>query len=324
MVMDNRQTERWLADHRSKWRYWRPQLWLDSELTPLRISLAYLVLGMGALVLSDVLFPQYLSDPFLSQVQAIKGGVEVFLTAGFILVLTAWREAQLQRHIDRLDQQHEQLQVLHRVLRHNLRNDLNIIHGYIKRIHERLENSRNDSECEEIIEVAERMRRYTEQATRIRRITDGDQLIQTYDLAEMVSPIIADHPQVTSDVEISISVPDSAVVLVNHMFESALQEVLTNAIKHNEADVPRIRIEVLPECGSQDMIEISVRDNGPGIPNEELEPIQDGEDDPLVHLSGLGLWFVAWTVNQSGGELYFEESEHGGTTVRMRVPKALE
>jgi signal transduction histidine kinase len=319
--MDNHHTERWAVNERSDWRYWKSRLRVDTELTPLRISLAYVVLGLTAVVIFDVLFIQYLSDPLLKQVQTVKGTVEVFLTAGFIFILTARRETQLQENIDRLNQQHEQLQVLHRVLRHNLRNDLNVIQGYMSRIQTGLETAQFDSECAKILETTEQLTRYTEQANRIKGISEGDNPTRTYDLTELIPRLVADHPRVTSDIDTSVSVPDSATVVANHMFESALTEVLTNAIEHNDSETQRVEIEVLPENGTVHVIEIRVMDNGPGIPNAELKSLREGEEEPVVHLSGLGLWFVSWTIRQSRGRLNFEENEHGGTTVCIQVPR---
>lgn len=320
-MADNFPTQRF-SGHQDDRRYRGTRLWLDAELTPLRISLAYLVLGLGVLYLSDVVLVRYVSEPLIGQIQTTKGGIEVFLTAAFIFVLTAKREAQHQRDIGRVDQQYEQLQVLHRVLRHNLRNDLNIIQGYTERLREGSETDIRDSEWEHILVTVEQMQRYTEQATRINRISEGDELVQSYDLAALTPRLIADHPYVTDDVEVSISVPDSAVVEANHMFEAALTEVITNAVKHNGAETPSIAIAVSPTEGSERAIEIRISDNGPGIPDHELEPLKEGKEGQVVHLSGLGLWFVMWTIRQSGGELDFEANEQGGTTVRIHVPQA--
>lgn len=313
---------RWFGDHRSDWRHWAPRLGTETALTPLRISVSYLVVGMGALFLSDVVFVQYLTEPFLSRIQAVKGGVEVILTAGFIFALTARREAQLQRSIDQYNRQNEQLQVLHRVLRHNLRNDLNVIQGYATWLHERLQTEQFASKCGKIIETSERMTRYTEQAARIRGITKGDDLTRTYDLTETIPTLLDRHPQLTEDVDVSTRIPDSARIEANQMFEAAVKEVLTNAIKYTDAETPRIDIDVGPAYGAPDMLEIRISDNGPGIPESEIEPIRTGKEGPVVHLSGLGLWFVAWTVRHSGGEIDFETSEGGGTTVVLRLPRA--
>jgi signal transduction histidine kinase len=208
------------------------------------------------------------------------------------------------------------------VLRHNLRNDLNVIHGYARWVQE--QSSQFDSACAKILATVDRMTRYTEQASRIKRITDGETLVRTYDVTELIPRMLDDHPQVTDDVDLSVSLPNSAPVTANHMFESALAEVVTNAIEHNDAETPRLAIDVRTVDGANRTVEISVSDNGPGIPDEEVEPLRDGTEGPVVHLSGLGLWFVAWTIRHTGGTLRFEPNDWGGTTVRLRVSEISE
>jgi len=310
---------RWLSNLRGAWRDWGSRFRSSVALTPVRIAVAYLVVGSSALLLSDVVFVQYLSEPLLSRIQAVKGAIEVLLTAGFILLLTGRRERQLQRHIDRLDRQHEQLEVLHRVLRHNLRNDLNVVRGYTRWIETQSETDRVDSACAKVLGTVERMTRYTEQASRIRRITGCEATTWTYELTELIPALLEAHPWVTSDVDLSVSLPDSATVTANHMFRPALEEVLTNAIEHNDATQRRVAIEVR---SAGERVEISVSDNGPGIPDHEITPLREGEESPVVHPSGLGLWFVAWTIRHSNGTLRFETNDWGGTTVRIRVFEA--
>jgi signal transduction histidine kinase len=49
-----------------------------------------------------------------------------------------------------------------------------------------------------------------------------------------------------------------------------------------------------------------------------------GEEEDPHHLSGVGLWFVEWTIRHSGGEFTVEDTEHAGATVVIHVPKAPE
>lgn len=302
----------------------------DFELTPFRIALVYTVFGTVSLFVSDVLFVRYFSEPLLSRVQALKGGVEVVLTAGFIFVLVARRESQLQRTLRQLDRQREELTVLHRVLRHNLRNGLNVIQGYAEQIRSRDTPDRIDQECGTILETAEKILHYTEQANRIREITDRNGGVQTFDVIEILAEIAENvsgeqrERERERDVEVTTTFPDSGGVSVeaNPMFRDALEELITNAIKHNDSDVPSVAIDVHAENGLAHMVEITIADNGPGIPESELEPLREGGESQLFHLSGVGLWFVKWTVRHSGGELRFEERDPRGTVVTVLVPKA--
>ncbi len=280
--------------------------------------------GFGALFLSDVLFVRYLSEPLLSQIQALKGGIEVVLTAALLFVLTRRRERQLQRSMRRLNHQREELDVLHRVLRHNLRNDLCVVHGYAELVRDSLPSPSASlrSKCDVILDTAEEMTRYTEQASRINKLAHSDDRRTAYDLTEELPRLLDAHPLVTDDVEVAVTLPEEAVVEVAPLFEEALTEAIANAVEHNDADQPRIEIAVRTGSSPPHLTTIRIADNGPGIPATELDPLRTGEEKQLRHISGLGLWFLKWTIARSGGELAFEDNESGGTTVRVRVPNA--
>jgi signal transduction histidine kinase len=66
-----------------------------------------------------------------------------------------------------------------------------------------------------------------------------------------------------------------------------------------------------------------VRDNGPGIPEDELVPLQEGTETPLKHGSGLGLWLVEWGISRLGGTIQFDANEPRGTVVWLRLPTVL-
>lgn len=316
--------QRWVRERHTVWRYWTQRLLPPLELTPLRIASAYALFGTFGLFVSDVVFVWYFSDPLLSQIQALKGGAEVLLTAGFIFILVKRRESQLQRSMTQLDQQREKLDVLHRVLRHNLRNDLNVILGSIWQIREQDPSIRFERQCETIRNTVDKILHYTDQATRIKQLTDNNGRIRTCDATKMVAELEEASSREHSDSDISVTLPERALVEVNPLFETALEELVTNAIEHNDSETPRVTIDVRTEDTPSHMVEIEVADNGPGIPEAELKPLREGKEEQIFHLTGLGLWFVKWTVRHSGGELIFEDRDPRGTAVIVRVPKAPE
>ena len=63
---------------------------------------------------------------------------------------------------------------------------------------------------------------------------------------------------------------------------------------------------------------VTIEDDGPGIPEEELVPIEAGTETNLQHGRGLGLWQLRWSVDTLNGELSFDTKQ--GTTVRIAVP----
>ena len=49
-----------------------------------------------------------------------------------------------------------------------------------------------------------------------------------------------------------------------------------------------------------------------------------GDETPLNHASGLGLWYVNWAVTAGGGSLDITDSKGGGTRIELslRTPNA--
>lgn len=320
--MGNYYTESRLHPHGESWAYWARRLVPEYQLSPLRITMLYAMLGALALYVSDVLFVRYLSDPLLSQVQSLKGGLEVLLTAGLIYGLSARRETQLQRKTEQIDRQREELQVLHRVFRHNLRNDLNVVLGYTEDIRATVSEDELEDDCEKVLEAVEQLTTYTEQAKRINYITRDNDDIATHDLTALVPAVVDACRRDWDSVDVSSSVPEAARIEANRMFREALRELLDNAIEHNDRESPSVSVTVETPSGSPHLFAIRIRDDGPGIPEDQLETLRSGKEEALIHMNGLGLWFVQWTIRHSNGTLRFERNDDGGTTAIVEVPKA--
>jgi len=73
---------------------------------------------------------------------------------------------------------------------------------------------------------------------------------------------------------------------------------------------------------SQDVVLIEVRDEGLGIPPEQLGHITDPFFTTQRHSGhiGLGLWVSATIIHQHGGALEFSSVPGVGTTATIRLP----
>lgn len=309
-----------------EWRYWLRRLTPTFDLTPIRITVAYAVFGLSALFLSDVIFARYISEPLLSQVQALKGGIEVAVTAGLIFLLTTHRESQLARTQNFLEQRQEELEVLHQVLRHNLRNDINVAAAYARMTREEVDSEELSEHCEKVLEVIDRIAHYTDRAKQIERITENNHKTREIRVGEAISAVLKRNQDRLENVSVTTEIPESVRIEANPAFQDAMNELVTNAIEHNDSDSPLIRIEVETDIEPSHMVDVHVSDNGPAIPDVEQQVMdRNGRGEgPLIHSSGLGLWIVTWIVEASGGELRLTESELGGTKVTVRLPKSPE
>ncbi|MFE9678569.1 sensor histidine kinase [Streptomyces sp. NPDC006259] len=100
--------------------------------------------------------------------------------------------------------------------------------------------------------------------------------------------------------------------------ERAVVNILDNAVKFSP-------VGGSVEVGLADGV-LTVRDHGPGIPEDELPHVFDrfwrSPSARALPGSGLGLAIVARTVRQAGGEITLAGAEGDGTLVTVRLPGA--
>ncbi len=210
-----------------------------------------------------------------------------------------------------------QLKILDRVLRHNVRNEMSVITGNAQII-EQTGGEDVTSYAANIRSTADRL---LDTVTKERDIVDvlrKDLSRTTVDLDEVIGRRVdrlrADHP----DVAVTVETPDEVRVKALESIDRAIEELFENAIEHNDARTPRVRVRVEDVDGHY---RLEISDNGPGIPEEEVGVLTAAQIQPLYHGSGLGLWLVNWIVEESGGSLSFGDGNLGGSSVTMRLPK---
>jgi signal transduction histidine kinase len=296
--------------------------WFDRAVaTPARITVIYLVFGLLALFLSDILLVWFFEDPLLAQVQIVKGALEVLLTGGLIYLLTTASRSSLERLSEERKRQREELSVLHRVLRHNLRNDINLVHGHARDVAEESTEPSIKERARIIREKTGEMLQYTTRAGRLRQINATEGSGRTIDLPTTVASVVAENDDLQSPaVEIRTDLPEGCPAVANHMLGTALSELLTNAVEHHDGDSPTIEITLREDGHRPGFAELVVADDGPGMPEMVVEAVSESGPDQLVHLDGMGLWFVYLTVRESGGDVSID-TDAEGTTVRLHIPR---
>lgn len=108
--------------------------------------------------------------------------------------------------------------------------------------------------------------------------------------------------------------------------EQVLVNLLSNAIKFSDAKKENKYVKVRISKVSSDMVEITVEDNGIGIPNDKLDKIFDKfyrVDNELTYSipgTGLGLAIVKEIVELHNGEIAVSSEEGIGSTFTVRIP----
>ncbi|MEZ3142802.1 GAF domain-containing protein [Halobaculum sp. MBLA0143] len=209
-----------------------------------------------------------------------------------------------QRELDVLDG------VLARILRHNIRNDLNVVRGRAEMIVER-----GPAECaqhaERIVDTAQQVLSTAEHAKEIREVVNRRDERAQASLREIVdaATTAVDAP----DGEVHVGELPAATVSVHPHFDAAVRHAVENGIEHTDTETPRVEVTAQTD---DDRTVIEISDDGPGIPEAEVEPLRAGEETRLVHGSGAGLWIVDRVIRYSGGTVAFDTTGEG-TTVRI-------
>lgn len=291
------------------------------RLTPARMLVLYLLFGTLGLVAFDVLLPRVLGrDSLLRRAQFVKGAVEVALTAGLIFLLAWYAQRSLATANRRLERKDEALQVLLRLLRHNVRNDINVIRGHAETARAAAREEDVEDSCSVILETTDGLLHQTETVNRLRDVLDDSAGRVRFDLADVVEEVLAeirDGHGFEGRLDASGMAP--VVVSADPLFPVALQEVVRNAIEHADGSAPTIECSVERDG---DVATLRIADDGPGIPEDELAALSSGEESPLSHASGIGLWFVHWIARGSGGDATVRNRPGGGTIVELTLPIA--
>ena len=222
-----------------------------------------------------------------------------------------------QQDVTDIIERQRQLQMLDRYLRHNVRNKMNVVYGLAELIHEEAEPPITEY-AETIERTSDTLLGNMEKERAITKLLRSEAAATTTELKTLLERVVTEldrqHPAAT----VSVSGPSSVHVQAIPELPTAFTELVRNAIDHNDGPEPNVELRVEP---GEDVVRVDVVDDGPGIPEMEVEVLTDADAETAVkHGQGLGLWMVYLIVRRSGGRVEFEERPAGGSLVTVELP----
>ncbi|WP_281406974.1 ATP-binding protein [Mesorhizobium sp. B1-1-1] len=156
---------------------------------------------------------------------------------------------------------------------------------------------------------------------RARVAAQRDSVVYRTPIAPLVQRMVRVLQKLNPQTNLSLSLPPIEIVFAGERedLEELLGNLLENAMKWAKSAVS---ISVVPVGDKDDnMFEIAIEDDGPGIPEEKArEALKRGRRlDETKPGTGLGLAIVADLVNEYGGILLLERSGMGGLKAVVRL-----
>ncbi|MFD1571134.1 histidine kinase N-terminal 7TM domain-containing protein [Halorubrum laminariae] len=257
------------------------------------------------------------------------------------------------------ERRRQQLAVLNRVLRHNLRNDAGVVHGYGELLAERLDDPELLRMADAIERRAGTLAALGEKARTVEKVLAGGEATEVT-VGDIVASVVDDARKREPDTVIEFEADedgdgDRTVRLRVDVLRAIVENVVENAVDHHDSEGverddggPWVRVSLRrAESAADSELEeatdgnetargdadresdrghageryvLTVADDGPGIPEHEVTAVESGRETALEHGSGLGLWVVAWAADVLGADVDYADRDPRGTVVTVTIP----
>ena len=236
-------------------------------------------------------------------------------------VLTSRDISTRKQYEQQLVEQRDDLETLNEVLRHDIRNDLQLITSYADMLTGHVDETGEgylatmQASANNAVDLTESARDLAEVLLR------SDMSVETLSLAPVVSEQIDQLRSTygTVDVAVDGELPETEV-RAGGLLSAVFRNILKNAVQHNDTETPKITVAVERD---DDRVQIRIADNGPGVRDEIKEEIfGKGEKGLESAGTGIGLYLVRTLVEGYGGEVWVEDNDPEGAVFVVELRRA--
>ena len=225
------------------------------------------------------------------------------------------------RHEEELERERERLELMNRLIRHNLLNSLNVVEARLAFLEgevegdaaEHLRTARNRTES--MVQLVETIR------SLMTAIADRGELdLEPVSLNDVVERELTAAREMFPDAEFDAEMPRDVAVAANELLEEVVENLLVNAVQHNDKPTPEVTVAV---AADEETATLTVADNGPGVaPDMEAKLFDKGAKGFDSPGTGFGLHLVREIVEAYGGDVSAENLTPTGTKFVVTLPRA--
>lgn len=230
-----------------------------------------------------------------------------------------YQRNELERQIREREKVEEKEDFLHSLLRHDVRNKLQVILGYV----EMLEDFDLSEKAERFLSLAEEgIEGGIEIIEKVRTLREArEEEISEVDVEFAIQNAVDQYEDSAREkgIEIDVDCPEEGCkVLGGSLLNRVFSNLIENAVQHSGGNEVRIRGKV-----EEDEVRCIIEDDGKGIPDEEKDRIFNkgytaGEEGG----TGLGMFLVETLLETYKGSIEVSDSELGGARFDVCFQKA--
>ena len=227
----------------------------------------------------------------------------------------------LKAYESQLESQLDALEVLNQVVRHDIRNDLQLVSAYA----DILDGTLDDRAQGHLEMIKQSATNAVELTTTARDLTttmlqtggDLEPVPLESRLTSEIERLLSAQPDLNVTVDGSIPSVD---VVADDLLSAVFRNILKNAVQHNTSDHPTIDITVTAD---DDRVTLGFADNGPGINDAQKKQIFGRGEQGLDSTgTGIGLYLVDTLVDRYGGDVRVTDNTPTGAVFTVVLPIA--
>lgn len=280
--------------------YWLQRLDLSNDQIWLVSNCSALGLGVGtaALLVVEIATPTVaVSGVDVAVLGATLGAAAVFGALGGVVVTLHHANRGVQR----------QNAVLHRILRHNLRNNMSVVLCLLDDI----EANGDEETAETAGRAKKKIQSFVRLTDRVRQANVGMTAPpgsrELRDVSAIVESRVDQLRQKNDDLSVEMDLSEDALASVGETFGLVVDNLVESALSDG-TPAPHLRICVETD---RDTVRLLVEDSHQSIPAADLTAVAAGSETALEHGLGVELWLVDWLVDANDGEVAFETNGDG-------------
>lgn len=233
------------------------------------------------------------------------------------------KESQLRESRELVAQRNEQIEFFNGVLRHDLLNGMLVIQAHTEQLAEHVDGEAADH-LETITEWSEDISTLARKVRSVSNAVTNEDPVEL-EPVDLAGPLREKAQKIrdtyeSAAVELDLSDSDLPPVLADDLLPAVVENLLVNAVEHNDTDHPEVHVEA---SASGDTVRLRITDNGPGVdPALREDVFQKGVTDEKSGSIGFGLYFVGVMVDRYGGDVRFEANEPRGAVAVLELSVA--